>query len=151
MDIIVDLDGTLTDCRHRLHYLEGKKEWQRFFDSMYDDPPNAAVLAIVRTFYDASHKIIFCSGRPDSHRSLTNRWLIKYDLPINHVYMRKAGDFRQDDIVKFELLTEIWEDGHDPDFVIDDRPSVITMWRRQGLPVLQYLQPNNSLNNDAAG
>lgn len=151
MDILVDLDGTLTDCRHRQHYLDGKKDWDSFFGGMFADPPNRAVLSVVVTMEDMGHKIIYCTGRPNNYRIVTKRWLIKHQLQCELIYMRKAGDFRADHVIKFELLQEIREDGHRPDFVIDDRPSVISMWRRQGLPVFQYLQPEDALNNDVLG
>jgi hypothetical protein len=142
VDIIVDLDGTLTDCRHRLHHLE-TKDWGAFFAGMYDDEPNTAVLATVEALMDAHHRIIYCSGRPEQYRSITDRWLLKWMLPIEPLYMRKKGDYRPDDVIKFELLIQIREEGYDPVLVIDDRPSVVNMWRRHGLSVFQYLQPLN--------
>lgn len=150
MDIIIDLDGTLTDCRHRLHHLE-TKDWNAFFAGMFDDPPNPAVLALALTLDDAHHNIIYCSGRPEKYRVVTKKWLIKYQLPCDALYMRKDGDFRSDDIVKFELLNTIKEDGFTPSFVIDDRPSVVNMWRRHGLPVFQYLNPHSPLDLNVPG
>jgi hypothetical protein len=93
---------------------------------------------------DAHHRIIYCSGRPEQYRSVTDRWLLKWMLPIEPLYMRKQGDYRPDDVIKFELLIQIREEGYDPVLVIDDRPSVVNMWRRHGLSVFQYLQPLNS-------
>ena len=33
MDVVVDLDGTLADCTHRLHHIRGRrrKNWDAFF------------------------------------------------------------------------------------------------------------------------
>ena len=49
--------------------------------------------------------------------------------------MRKAGDNRQDDIVKYEIFDKylrhknIW-------FWVDDRPQVIRMVEKLGIPIL---------------
>lgn len=56
--------------------------------------------------------------------------------------MRKAGDKRNDAIVK----QEIWENDisgsgrFDVFFVLDDRNRVVEMWREQGLKVLQVAE-----------
>lgn len=35
MDIIFDIDGTLADCSHRLHWIQSKpKNWNAFFAGM---------------------------------------------------------------------------------------------------------------------
>jgi hypothetical protein len=55
--------------------------------------------------------------------------------------MRKADDFRGDDIVKREILDEIFADwGRKPDMVFDDRPRVVRMWREEGIFVFNVYQ-----------
>ena len=40
MFIIVDIDGTIADCSHRLHYIKGeKKDWNSFFKAAGKDKP----------------------------------------------------------------------------------------------------------------
>jgi hypothetical protein len=52
------------------------------------------------------------------------------------LYMRKAGDYRSDDIVKEEILDTQFKDKINNILcVFDDRPRVIRMWRRRGIPV----------------
>jgi hypothetical protein len=52
------------------------------------------------------------------------------------LYMRKAGDYRSDDIVKEEIFNKYFGDVKDRVLcVFDDRPRVIRMWRRIGIPV----------------
>jgi hypothetical protein len=51
--------------------------------------------------------------------------------------MRKLGDRRDDDIVKFELLEQIYEMGYEPVLVFDDRDRVVKMWRAAGLRCFQ--------------
>jgi hypothetical protein len=51
--------------------------------------------------------------------------------------MRKQWDRRDDDIVKFELLEQIYEAGYEPVLVLEDRNRVVKMWRAAGLRCLQ--------------
>ena len=32
--ILCDIDGTVADNSHRQHFLEGKKDWDGFFDAL---------------------------------------------------------------------------------------------------------------------
>lgn len=137
--IVVDLDGTLCNITHRLHWVNtdvNKKDWKRFFSSLNEDSVNEWCRDIIYKFSD-THKIIYCSGRPDDYRKQTEMWLKENSLSTHDLYMRRRGDFRSDHIIKeilldFEILTRF-----DPYFVIDDRKQVVDMWRRRGVTTLQ--------------
>ena len=105
--IIVDIDGTLSDSRHRLHHLQSKpKNWPAFFDEMVNDPPYQWVVDLVRLLA-RDHLIMLASGRPDSHQPQTIEWLGKQGVPWTELHMRKTGDYRLDTIVKKEILDKI--------------------------------------------
>ena len=50
MDVVVDLDGTVADCTHRLHHIRGRgrKNWDAFFAGCDLDEPNSVVVALVK-------------------------------------------------------------------------------------------------------
>jgi predicted kinase len=135
---IVDIDGTLADCRHRLyHVMPGqKRDWDAFFSKMDEDDLIEPVASVVRSMAE-QYKIVLCSGRPENYRSVTEAWLDRYAIPRDALYMRPANDTRPDHIVKAQILGGIREDGYEPFVVIDDRQSVVDMWREQGLICLQ--------------
>ena len=54
--------------------------------------------------------------------------------------MRKAGDFRDDDIIKVELLHELAEDKFKPIMAFDDRNRVVKAWRAAGIPCAQVAE-----------
>jgi hypothetical protein len=54
--------------------------------------------------------------------------------------MRKAGDHRDDDILKIELLAEMRRDGYTPIMVFDDRNRVVKAWRSAGVPCAQVAE-----------
>lgn len=142
-DTICDIDGTVCDLTHRLHWIQGKpKNWRAFFANVRDDKPIQEVIDVVwlimkKNLY--SPRVVFCSGRPDHLRQDTIEWF-NINMPWANrckLYMRKSGDHRSDDIVKEELLHEIRNDGYDPKIAFDDRDRVVDMWRRNGIRTFQ--------------
>jgi uncharacterized HAD superfamily protein len=132
--VVVDIDGTLADISHRRRHIEGRrKKWGKFFKEMDRDLPIPEVAAKVRAL-SQNHTIILVTGRPDDYREVTEQWLKQHKIPYQQLYMRKAGDFRPDDIVKQEILDRHLNKG-EIKLVIEDRPRVIRMWRRNGLEV----------------
>lgn len=144
MDIIVDIDGTLADCRHRLHHIQKQpKDWDAFFAACDGDAPIMPIVNMVEALaYAPGNKIIFCSGRPERTRTDTASWLRRnFDFVLTMpLYMRADGDRRDDQIVKRELLARIRADGFDPMLAIDDRRRVVDMWRSEGLICAQVAE-----------
>lgn len=141
--IVVDLDGTLCQIDHRLHFVrgEGKKNWKGFFEGLKDDIPNDWCVSIINNLKDI-RDIVLCSGRTDNYEQQTMNWLGKWGIEYHELFMRKRNDFRSDFIVKevildFEILTR-----YKPMFFIDDRKSVVDMWRKRGFVCLACAEGN---------
>lgn len=141
--VIIDIDGTLADLSHRLHWIDGrggaKPDWQSFFAHLKGDTVIEPIAGLCNTMHEdpCSPYVILCSGRPEDHRESTQWWLSQHGISYERLYMRPAYDTRPDYVVKRELLDRIRDDGYEPVLVIDDRPSVVEMWRREGLLTLQ--------------
>ena len=131
--IICDLDGTLCNIEHRRHLVEGeKKNWKLFFDEMHKDTANAwCVLLLAAMRSRPATEIVFVTGRPDSHKGMTEEWLSRHGFAGNDLFMRKTGDYRPDWQIKEEILNKHLKDRLIL-FVIDDRKQVVDMWRRNG-------------------
>ena len=144
MLVVFDIDGTLANIEHRLDYVRSKpKNWKAFDAGIPNDKVNLPVAEVFWAL-DATdqHTIILASGRNERSRQATENWLRKNSLnAYDKLYMRKADDFRGDDIVKQEILDEIIADyGKKPDMVFDDRPRVVRMWRDNGIFVFNVYQ-----------
>lgn len=147
--VICDIDGTAANIDHRRHWVEDKSQkvnWKAFFGGMTKDTPNAWCQKLLESLSQNGIKIVFVSGRPSDYETITRQWLdkhysgIKYDL-----YMRQAGDFRQDYLVKEEIYDKYLNNYQQPVnilFVVDDRKQVVDMWRSKGLVVLQCDEGN---------
>jgi phosphoglycolate phosphatase-like HAD superfamily hydrolase len=134
--VIVDMDGTLADVRHRLHYIKGpgKKNWKRFFQAQVHDRPFAEIAQQVRDLA-ANHEIVVVTGRPEEYRPATEEWLSKYRIPFSRIYMRRMGDHRPDYVVKAEILQRIRPERVMKAF--EDREPVCNVYREAGIEVVQ--------------
>lgn len=136
--VYCDMDGTLADCEHRRHHVEGN-DWGKFFAGMCDDTIIKHTEEVLRALDAAGYCIIIGTARPNEngYKKMTEEWLKRHDIPYEAIYMRKGGDYRKDSIVKIELLDEMLADGWDIQFALDDRAQVVKAFREYGLPVLQ--------------
>ena len=142
MLICFDIDGTLADLSHRVHYWrESPKNWNMFKSEMVNDTPIEQICTIARTMHKKGHNVILCSGRSEDTRDMTEAWLAKHNIKFKKLYMRAEKDYRSDDIVKKELLDQIIIDwGQKPDIWFDDRPRVVKMLRENGVFVADVYQ-----------
>jgi len=159
--IIVDVDGTLADMKG----IRGPFEWDKVhLDRPHQDVINLVIdLASVEhetyedinpidecpngcqpdpTGWNGKYKIIITTGRDGVCEEATRLWLAKHRVPFDDFYIRKAGDFRKDNIIKSEIYMDYIRPKYDVKFVIDDRDQVVDMWRSLGLRVLQVAPGN---------
>lgn len=135
---ICDIDGTIANTEHRIHYItNGHKDWDKWHANAHKDQPISEVIDILHMASAAGIKIVLCTARDEKCRDDTLEWLHEHDIPYNALFMRKLGDRRDDDIVKFELLEQMYEMGYNPVLVLEDRDRVVKMWRAAGLRCLQ--------------
>jgi beta-phosphoglucomutase-like phosphatase (HAD superfamily) len=135
--VVFDLDGTLADCSHRLHYIKGEtKDWAGFYASVKYDAPIPEMVKLCKSLH-VLNKIVICTGRSDVCRDDTLDWLSDHGLTCDALYMRKANDRRPDYVVKLDLLRLMRRSGFDPYMVFEDRSQVVKMWRDAGIRCLQ--------------
>ena len=136
--VVCDIDGTIADIKHRLHYVkDGKKDWDGFFSKMDKDSLREDVFEILKEKESEGKQIIFVSARPEDYREVTKKWLednVKLESPLM-LFMRSKGDSRPDTIVKNQIYNNYLKDMN-VTLVIDDRPCVIRMWKELGLETL---------------
>ena len=135
--IIVDIDGTVAKMGNRDPYNETR---------VSEDQPNMPVIEMVwaaAEHYEA--KVLFFSGRTDGCYGDTQEWVLKNveaDSDMFELHMRKAGDSRQDRIVKYEMFNEHARGKYDVMAVFDDRQQCIDLWRELGLQAFQVAPGN---------
>ena len=203
--IICDLDGTIANVQHRLHYIKNpdgtmkpyaERDWDSFHAACVDDEPYKDVIEILHNLYDAGRRrgiegsdreIYFFSGRNESVRNETIAWLYRHVIshsmchPVEitrdeaaawearrvgyslreerggkilssdeggneegkyfflepNLEMRSEGDRRDDVTVKYAMMYDYKFMPDDVLCILDDRQSVVDMWRENGFRVMQ--------------
>ena len=148
MTIVLDIDGTLADHSHRLHYIMTpgrKKDWPAYYSSMGQDPPVAGAKAGVERLQQGltttpNHGIVFVTGRPEEYRQLTADWLFTYfgiktcrpseelGREFCRLHMRPTLDYRASRTYKEEVLKTLWG----PMLIFDDDLRNEEMYKRYG-------------------
>ena len=82
-------------------------------------------------------QIIVVTARDGCCLDDCRKWLVKYlhngdSLPL---YIRPKGNTEKDYVIKERIYREHIEPFYDVQAVFDDRPQVIRMWRKLGIPV----------------
>lgn len=142
--IVFDIDGTLANVTHRRHFVASKpKNWAAWNAGMSNDTVHEDIRWILDSFHNRSDtSIIICSGRGSEDREVTERWLTDNYIYFSDLYMRAEKDYRQDSIVKVELLNRIREEHGEPFLWFDDRNQVVDAIRAQGVRVCQVAPGN---------
>jgi phosphoserine phosphatase len=137
--IIVDLDGTICNIKQRLHHIEGpgKKNWDAFNEDIPFDEPHHHVIELVNLYRAAGIKVLLVTGRFERYSNYTTAWLSANGVGWDALMMRKDGDYRSDYVVKEEIWNNIISPKWEVQFVLDDRDTVVDMWRRNELKCFQ--------------
>ncbi len=110
-------------------------------------------------YYDNDEEVHIWSGRCESVRNKTEKWLEKHSIAYKSLKMRPIGDNIPDDVLMEKWLDKyiesMWPKLPAPseenkgnvfyrkpniDFVFASRPEVICMWRRRGIFVFNCAQ-----------
>jgi hypothetical protein len=89
------------------------------------------VASVLKAFSANGYHILLLSGREEIFRDPTVRFLEKFVVPYQQLWMRKAKDYRQDAIIKREIFDFEISGKYNIEFVLDDRDQVVEMWRRE--------------------
>lgn len=128
--IMVDVDGTIA-------HNNGVRDFYDYTDNVMKDSPDHNVIRAVKIAHDAGIKVIIMSGRGDTAKDATIRWMKKYDVPFDDIYMRADKDMRADWIIKDEMVREHIQDNYHVIWCYDDRNQVVDHHRAMGYQVFQ--------------
>ena len=128
--ILCDIDGTLAHMENR-----GPYDWDKVGSDKLDMTIKS-IVGLLETFYD----VILVSGRDESCRKITEKWLDDNYVFYSKLYMRPEGGMRKDTIIKKGMYDNYIKDKYNVYFVLDDRNQVVDMWRSLGLKCLQVAE-----------
>lgn len=137
--VIFDMDGTMADQTERQKFIEGEhKNYEEYYSyqNILSDKPIHTTMNWCQVCYADGLIVIIVSGRPaDKAADATVDWLNGYDVSFHHLFMRPSRDFRDDNIIKQEILDKLltWINKDQILFAVDDRPRIVRMWKANGI------------------
>jgi hypothetical protein len=133
MIVVFDIDGCISDDRHRLHL---KPNWDSYHALAHLDPP--------MNLDRLTHGVVFITARPEKYRKATEAWLNKH-LDIKwELLMRPEGNSMTSPDLKLWLLTGRTS----PWGVIkayDDREDVLEAYQALGIKTELLTYPDDSI------
>ncbi len=140
-------DGSHHKIDPQIHKITGEKwkqDWKSFYEACEKDLPIEPVIEYWndQISLGAMDANMIWSGRCESARDKTEKWLEYHILCFNsnQLKMRPIGNTEPDEVLKERWLDEAIAEGKTIDFVFDDRPKAIKMWRRRGIFVFNCCQ-----------
>lgn len=133
---VFDLDGTLSDCSSRRHFVTGKhRDYEAFHALLSQDPVNLWCRRLMRSLYYSGYEIAVVSARPKQYEVQTRAWLLKNEVPFTSLdLLRENEDSTPDQEIKVA-----WLRGYGAENIllwVDDRLKVVDAIRREGITVL---------------
>ncbi|WP_240135721.1 phosphatase domain-containing protein [Streptomyces sp. MUM 178J] len=133
---VFDLDGTLSDARHRQRFLERRpRDWNAFFSAAPADPPLPQGVAMCRAAAEEC-EVVYLTGRPERCRADAVAWIRARELPEGRLYMRGDDDRRPARRTKLEVLRTLGR-GREIRMLVDDDELVCDDAERAGFPVVR--------------
>ena len=135
--ILFDVDNTLADMSHRVHYLSREDiDWDEFESQAVFDSPILPTIWTAQAYKHAGCQVWIWTGRSDKIEDITKAWLRNYKVPVDQLIMRPYGEEMPTSELKVRWLKEVVPQ----DRVIcayDDDPKVIERLKQQKLQVMQ--------------
>ena len=135
--VIFDIDGTIADCTHRLHYLKDK-DWDSFYRACSADTPIISTISLLRVL-SKDHQIVLSTGRPERIRTLTEKWLLVHLVPYEKLLMRKDKDWRASAEIKKTNLFKLGAEAILCAF--DDKDEDVEMYNSMGVTCFKAPNP----------
>lgn len=144
--LIIDIDGTIASCDHRLHFISGaSKDWDSFYAGVEGDPIIENVACVIRSLLSPSlphnhYTPIFITGRPERCKEATIQWLSGFGLwRSDAVYLcRPDADHCPDVALKarhLDYVSKTYGVASHNTIIFEDRARVVDMYRSRGFTV----------------
>jgi len=133
--IICDLDGTLCNVQHRVEHAE-RGDFDTFHAALIQDTPFAYIREMLQIYHGSGFEVIYLTGRPVRWLAQTEDWLRRHGVDFHAAILMRAND---DDRPDPEFKKEVYCNqlaGKEIAFILEDRASVVRMWRSLGLNCL---------------
>lgn len=153
MFVVFDLDGTLSDDRHRLHllpkYSDGNghpsmawEDYAAYHAACLADAPILPALRTLEAHLRAGHRVEIWTGRSEDARGATLLWFDHYGVRARgRVLLRMRSEDGSTAELKRRWLAEYVRK---PDLAYDDREDCVAVFREAGVACFLLVAPGSS-------
>jgi len=142
--VVCDIDGTIAKMStQRKQFIDEKRnDWDYFYSLCFNDDPIFDIINIIRQLDHCASNIVFCTGRREEVRGLTEQWIKKYFPYMSKIelIMRPNGDHRCDSSVKPAILAKAGYTTENVICIFEDRSRVVKRWRELGFTCVQVAE-----------
>lgn len=153
--VLVDLDSTLCDTRHRWKHspidpktgewrvpaesAEAVEGWEEYSMYCFMDQPILGVMRIVEMLHSSGSYVHIVSGRDECALDRSRLWLDVFGVPYHTISLkRKGADWGNH---KVNIINEFRRGGINPTLFIEDWPKMAEEIEAAGVPVLRVRPP----------
>ncbi len=147
--VVFDLDGTLSDDRHRLDRINDS--WDDYHARCTFDKPYQSAINLAR-MYGEKTDVVICTGRPEAFYAYTEDWLANQGVFPVEILMRPKWNSMPTTTMKLGLLLDYFdwcpdkvpEPNEEGTFlsskieaIFEDRRKLVEYWRELGIDCYQ--------------
>jgi hypothetical protein len=140
--VLFDIDGTIANIDHRLHYLRRENiDWTEFESQCEYDLPIPATVAMLRALSQSGKQIWLWTGRTVGVEAMTKIWLERHSIPYHQLLMRPEGTFLNAASLKKRWLNDSPVPKERVICAFEDEPRIVEMLTGEGLTVFHVCRP----------
>jgi hypothetical protein len=135
---IFDLEGTLTDCDHRIHHYENK-DWDAWNKSIVLDTPRLGIIKLLKVCRATANAFILTS-KEERYKKLVDYWLEINNLgDLSDFIFYKNDKFKNmsSPFYKLNSIKELMCRYGNPLMVFDDREDVVLHLIKNNIPAIK--------------
>jgi len=145
MIVVVDLENTISDARHRMWLLEynkvpekykNKEYIKQFQESFVDDDINVNVKMFIDSLSKKGHTIVILTAKHERYRNMVAEWLRKYEVKFDVLIMKQSAS--EEDLEFKRKYIALNRDVIS--FALDDVGSICAVFGEYGVPCLRIEQ-----------
>ena len=135
--VIIDLENTLSDSRHRMFLLELGDEQEEFQLRFKDDKVNHNVKFFMKSLMKKGYAITILTAKIDSYRDMVVDWLKENDISYHYLVM-KPEDSKQNSLEFKESY--VLDTTVKISFALNDVGAECAMFEKYNIPCLRIEQ-----------
>lgn len=137
MNVIVDLEHTISNASHRINMKKEGCTKGLFQEEFKNDRPNNNVIIFMKQLIATGSYVIILTSKEEKYRRMVTNWLALHEVEYNQLDMKPNGLDIKPEIFKLHYLDNC---ELEIDFALDDVGKNCAMFDNKNIPCLRIEQ-----------